>query len=279
VRAALLVGFLTIPGCTLDAQPVRVLDYFVNTTPACAAPDGPCVAGRTAVSSSPCLEAAGYLSFEKSVLCARGASSLVFVRKGGDAQPWGLESFSASDGWLRALDEVELGADLRPKKQRVFRDRASGRKGVRILPLVLDGALLASPGKYVEEHWFKDGVPSCWGDEMREARNGSVWEIFVTTARAKEFLFDCRGREASAVGACPGPYDVDLVVREEKWGRVPDVEVYVYGRWHDPRTGRDEGLGPVYWEHRRGSFVEAGVNDHLVNARFDALPCWTCPDP
>ena len=50
------------------------------------------------------------------------------------------------NGYEDAAGHSEAG-----RFQQIFRDRASGCKGVRTLPLVLEGALLFSPGPYVEE--------------------------------------------------------------------------------------------------------------------------------
>lgn len=278
-RAASLLAAL-VSSAAATAQPVDVLGYFLNTTPACPA-EGACNGGRTAVAAQPCLGGTGYMSFATTVYCGPGSRELYFIRKGAEARPWSVESYFVAGGFILGLDEVGFASTGGILRQRVFRDRATRRKGFRVLPVVLDDGFRFVPDPYVEEQWYSRGAPACWGDEVRDVRSGSVHETWVRIEQAKEFLFDCRGIDlaTTAVTRCAGPYDVELVTKEDRWGRIPDVERYSYGRWLDPRTGRKEGLGIVHWEHRTADGLEVVVSNHLVNASYEGLPCWTCPDP
>lgn len=199
---------------------------------------------------------------------------LFFIAKG-NGVPWSSESFFIKDGWLKNLDEVWYTETGEVKTIRIFRDNASGRKGVKMLPLKLKaGGDSWDIEPYVNEWWTDEaGRPSCSGVNPNPS-DGESYRAEAQPVVLRNWLSDRRmaSRDPNTW------HDVYAIKLTDYWGKNTK-EYYYYGRWTNPATGKQEALGWVKWEMHEGRRKTGEVNyRYLIECNVN-VPCKTCPDP
>lgn len=204
-----------------------------------------------------------------------GGKSMLRWRKGRGTYPWASEVHAYFNGYWQGLAENGYNPGTGAVTfYRVFRDNASGKKGVARFPQYTTGFDYHIVAPYTEESWN-----SCNGTSHTNA-NGSVHQM--TDELGHDYVIDCRSRPCSA-SATP----VSLWVHTEYWGS-DNVEIYRFARWIDPVTGQNRGLGLFQWERWGSAFTNppctqmshcVSTNRYVVTLPNTWIPCSTCPDP
>lgn len=246
------------PGTTLDT-----LSYFSMSVAG-----GPCLAASIN-------DLASYLRIYQRPSIECSSRRPLFVISKGKGWVWSSESIFVDEGWLKGLDEVWYTENGQVKDIRIFRDNASGRKGVKMLPLRLNAEGESWDIEPYVDEWWTDaaGKPSCNGVNPNPAA-GLSYHAEAHPVLLRNWMQDRRpsSRDPNVW------HDVHVIKLIDYWGKN-QKEYYYYGRWTNPATGRQESLGWVKWELYEGQRKEDEINyRYLVDCNV-IVPCMTCPDP
>ncbi len=210
--------------------------------------------------------------------CA-GTGPMFFVFHGVPA--WSTESFFIEDGWLKNYEEIFYysgGVD----NGRVFRDHASGRKGMKWMPASWD----ASSSEFWEDDLsdidYYDNNGPCYGAPIVGQTPAAIGYGSAYTLTFPSFLSDGRTSNRTNPAAFSTPQTVYAVVRSGTWiagDGTHITEDYYYGKFWSVSDNQWYGLGLVKYEKFvGGSLTDSTENRYLVNCSVGGQ-CNSCPDP
>lgn len=202
------------------------------------------------------------------------------VRKGQKTFPFGSEVFveNPASGYIEIVSEVSSNqVNGNVTDYRVFRDQATGIKGMPWLPLSFKSNLGKSWVSNVWlEHWTNSsGNPSCsatvnayqddFSSTLDLVQYLGVWPAYVQDRRAGSPDFNAW-------------HDVQVIKKTGIWGTSPQfTENYYYGRFLNPTTQSWEGIGLIKFEVYTGSTLTTShVNNKIVGCTKKIL-CGACP--
>ena len=253
----------------------KAIDYFVNTTPTCqSATECKHTTGSGETSTTSSIENKGaYITLWKQTLQCNGKDTeLIFSRNGQNKFPWATNSWYLDSRGILILDEVSMKEeDGSIYSRRLFRETVSQLWGLLSVPAALpSGGLSVTWGKGDEEHRdFNCGNTVIWTDHI----DGNWSEFFFDFN--SYFVLDCRPFQD-----CKTKHYVQALIKIDHWG--DNKELYAYGKWTDPITGKEEGLGLIRW-YASGSAFPTSPNSEIPllveTPPNNYTPCYTCPSP
>lgn len=202
------------------------------------------------------------------------------VRKGQGTYPFGSEVFveNTASGYIDIISEVTSRLSTgKVTDYRVFRDQATGVKGMPWLPLTFN----STTGKaWVSntwlEHWVNSaGAPSC------NATVNQYQDPFHSTLDLVEYLGIWPAYVQDRRGGSPNPnawHDVRVIKKTGIWGVSPEfTEIYYYAQFRNPTTLAWEGIGLIGFEvFENGTPTIAKVMNKIVGCTRTIL-CGACP--
>jgi hypothetical protein len=301
-----LAALLFLPAAALAVDPdpnpggtVHVLSYFISTWSGCTSP--------MLIDKSLAFQARSATAGEQ----CPNVGPMFFTLEGAEPRRWATGTFFSDGGWLNGswvqwLKETEEWSynNMDPNdpkntnrypigviESRTFRDHATGRKGLKWIPLTIpaigDTFWYDDPtdGDLFNNHLY-GGV--CYGVPMQERNAAPVWYGNAYTVKLPGWITNVRGVPQSP------PLDVYTVVKDGTFtgdrGATWETERYYYGKV--VMGGQWYGLGLVKFEWEKSDGTSNFRGDSLSNPHYDpnhelhflvdcnvGLQCNSCPDP
>lgn len=171
------------------------------------------------------------------------------------------EAFFVDGGFLKMIDHNDYTSQVNT----VFRDVATGRKGLQWMPMDFREPYFGSVPPWAEEHW----VPFCNGTSHPPADPTQGAAYVVETDTFFAFLEDRRANPDFT-----GKVDGKVVVLTSL--TFNGYESYSYGKYWSEGQQRWVGVGLVRFTANNGQ-VDL-KSQYLVDC-YSSVPCSTCPDP
>lgn len=253
------------------------MDYFISTTPTCqsATECKPTKdSGETSTTGS--IENLGaYITlWKQTVDCNGKPTELIFSRNGQNKFPWATNTLYLGRDGILGLDEVSLKEETGEiYSRRFFKSINNNAYGILNFPTYVPITGLTFWWGYVNEEHPK--VPGC-GTEIESVGHGddkSRSEFYHDNYNY--YVLDCRPFQD-----CTTKHYVKTIIKADTWGE--NTETYVFAKWTDPVTGKEEGLGIVRWRAEGPAFPEGRDEEFRLVVETppnDYTPCYLCPTP
>jgi hypothetical protein len=244
---------------------VNVLTYFPMTGAGCMSP--------TSTAEWRSVRNAAATSAQQ---CA-GTGPMFFVYKG--APRWSTESFFVESGWLKNYEEAFYNPSI--NNVRVFRDHATGRKGLLWMPTSWSTSSSPSWNDVPTDIDQYQNNGQCYGVPLSSHGPADIGYGSAYTVLLPGWLSDGRTTGKTNPPAFSPNRDVYAVVKSGTYfggDGTRFTENYYYGKFYSEADARWYGLGLVIFE----SFVnnvrtDRTENHYLVNCSVGDI-CNSCPD-
>jgi hypothetical protein len=242
-------------------------DLVVNDTPACVS-HGKCNAGRTMTATDPNNPGsyAGIFWSNCSV------PTIVWLKGGGPAGPWGVETHRVGTGYygyIDALDEKSVSSNTVTFTRQFYNANTLSFGSPRIPLWVTTWS-----GWYDVPTTYEVSYNACPSGQGQWSGPSGYPRVIDTLYLAGDGMNPFRVRDCRPGGNCSTEYPIDILWHTEPTCCTPGEE-YIFGRWTDPQTGVVRGLGFIAW--RPTPFQPWETTTLYVVNGDSADPCPTCP--
>ncbi|MEO8275518.1 MAG: hypothetical protein ABI639_04820 [Thermoanaerobaculia bacterium] len=202
------------------------------------------------------------------------------IAKGQGSHPFGSEVFISDpvSGYIEITSEVASQvSNGKVTSYRVFRDQATGQKGMPWLPANFNSSTGKSWVSDVSVEQWKNavGVASC------DATVNALSVPFHSTLDLVQYIGVWPAWIQDKRAGSPNPNafrDVQVIKKTGIYGSNPEyTEIYYYGRFLNPTTLAWEGVGLIQFEYfQNGNLISSSINNKIVSCNQPIL-CGACP--